>query len=130
VSDLRSSTPGWENDPGGVEVEERDRTTGSLWYDIRQEDNPMSELILDADLRQRLNGGTPGTKIRDESGRVVGYFLSADEYANLFASYTADLDTPEAIEEARREMLAGGGVTTAELLERFAKMRRAMEATG
>lgn len=104
--------------------------TTSVWYDIRKEGNLMSELILDADLRQRLNGGAPGTKICDESGRVVGYFLSVDEYANLFAGYTANLDTPESLEHARREMLAGGGVTTAELLERFAKTRRAMEATG
>lgn len=90
----------------------------------------MSELILDAEMRQRLNGGTPGTRICDESGAVVGYFLSADEYAHLFAGYTANLDTPELLEQARREMLAGGGVTTAQLLERLARVRRAMESSG
>lgn len=87
----------------------------------------MTEVVLDAELRQKLNGGASGTRLVDENGKPLGVFLSMDEYSALFAGYTASRGEDEDIEAARREMLAGGGVTTAELLDRFARMKRAME---
>jgi hypothetical protein len=87
----------------------------------------MTEVVLDAELRQKLNGGASGTRLLDETGKVLGVFVSVDEYVALYAGYAAFKTEDEDIEKARREMLAGGGVTTAEMLDKFARMRRAME---
>lgn len=86
----------------------------------------MTEVLLDADLRTRLNGGGVGTKLVDESGRPVGVFLSMDEYTALFAAFVASKAEDDDLEAARQEMLAGGGVTTAELLDKLSRVRKAM----
>jgi hypothetical protein len=86
----------------------------------------MTEIVLDIELRQKLNGGGSGTKLLDESGNVVGVFVTMAEYSALFAGYTASKTDDEDLDAARREMLAGGGVTTAELLDKLARVRKAM----
>lgn len=87
----------------------------------------MTEVVLDAEMRARLNGGASGTKLVDETGKPLGVFVSMEEYTELFTRYTAGMTDADDLAAARKEMLAGGGVTTAELLDKLARVRKAME---
>lgn len=79
----------------------------------------MGKLILDAELRAKLNGGNSGFEVCDDTGQTVGYYLPRDEYVRLV--YAIELAQPtltnEEREAARREVRENGGVTTAELLD-------------
>jgi hypothetical protein len=43
----------------------------------------MGKLVLDPELRARLNGLNEELEIYDETGRVVGHFLPAEAYQRL-----------------------------------------------
>ena len=77
----------------------------------------MSAIILDAELRARLNGLNQQLEVRDEMGVVVGHFLPAREYLALL--YELELSRPvdpAELERARQEVHAGRGMTTAEAI--------------
>jgi hypothetical protein len=43
----------------------------------------MSQIILDDELRARLNGFKPGSEVRDASGKLLGYFISPESFAKF-----------------------------------------------
>ncbi|HET6575110.1 MAG TPA: hypothetical protein VFG68_16000 [Fimbriiglobus sp.] len=81
----------------------------------------MGKVILDADLRAKLQGGQTGVEVCDDTGQTIGYYLPRDEYVRLL--YEIELAQPpissQEREEARRELRETGGVTTAEVLDRL-----------
>lgn len=87
----------------------------------------MNRVVMDAELRAKLNGGRAGFEFVDEAGNVVGHFVPDDSFDRLVEALFPPV-TKEEIAEARAEMLARGGVSTAELLTRLEKVRRDWEA--
>jgi hypothetical protein len=47
----------------------------------------MSKLVLDPDLRNRLNGLSEQIEVLDEQGKVVGLFLPAGLYERLIHAW-------------------------------------------
>jgi hypothetical protein len=74
----------------------------------------MSRVILDPDLKARLNGLNEHLEICDADGRTVGHFLPADLYRKIIYKIAeADCpDTPEELERMRNEI---GGRPLAEI---------------
>ena len=63
----------------------------------------MSKLILDSDLRAKLNGLSERIEICDESDQPLGVFLPFKEYQKLLGrAYDIPL-SPEEIERRRKE---------------------------
>jgi hypothetical protein len=87
----------------------------------------MSRIVLDADLRAKLGGANEGVEFTDENGNVVGHFIPHDAYLRMADTLLPPL-TQDEIADARREMLEQGGVSTAELLDRLAEIKRQWEA--
>jgi hypothetical protein len=68
--------------------------------------NIMSQIILDPELRAKLNGLRELVEVRDESGNLVGRFLPEDAYQKmLYANIKSPLTNAEL---ARREKEVGG----------------------
>lgn len=66
----------------------------------------MSQIVVDADLRARLNGLTEQLTFRDESGRVLGHFVPLEEEEDeLFIPPPEDLCpySPEELAQMRKE---------------------------
>lgn len=87
----------------------------------------MSRVVLDAELRAKLNGGRDGVELVDESGNVVGHFLTHDAYLRIVEMLFPPV-TDEEIAEARKEMLEAGGASTAEVLDHLNHVRREWES--
>jgi len=74
----------------------------------------MSKLILDADLKARLNGLSEEVEVCDESGRTVGRFLPEAVFEDLL--YTAlAAEGPHSKEELKRRRHESGGRPLAEI---------------
>jgi hypothetical protein len=63
----------------------------------------MSKLILDPELRARLNGLNEEVQLLDEDGKVVGLFLPTDMYQKLVYSWANAQVTNEELECISRE---------------------------
>lgn len=65
----------------------------------------MSEVIVDADLRARLNGLREQLAFRDEHGNVIGHFVPVEEDEELFVPPPEDKCpyTPEELDRARKQ---------------------------
>ena len=87
----------------------------------------MSKIVLDAELRAKLNGATKAVEITDEDGNVIGHFLPVEAFERIM-SFLLPPATDKEIAEARAEMLAHGGVSSEELLAGLAEIRRQWEA--
>jgi hypothetical protein len=76
----------------------------------------MSRIVLDSDLKARLNGLNTPMELVDPDGRTVGHFLPADEYKKLlYAAVEAACPfPPEELERRRREK---GGRPLADILK-------------
>jgi hypothetical protein len=88
----------------------------------------MNKIVLDAELRAKLNGATTEAEITDESGNTVGHFLTTAEYDRLLYDMAKQAVSKEEIEEARAEMLSKGGVSTDEILGAIAEAKREWDA--
>ena len=88
----------------------------------------MSRIILEADALAKLRGATQAAEIADESGNVIGSFVPNDEFERGMAALLPPLSREE-IAEARAEMLAHGGVSTADILAAIDDAKRRWEAT-
>lgn len=72
----------------------------------------MSKVVLDDDLRAKLNGLNEEVEVCDAAGRTLGRFLPEQEYWRLMYDLAkAEFSDDAELEEARRE---SGGMTTAE----------------
>jgi hypothetical protein len=87
----------------------------------------MSKIVLDAELRAKLNGGGEPLEFTDEAGNVVGRYVPGDSLARLADVLFPPL-TPDEIAEARKEMLERGGVSTDDMLTVIRNAKRARES--
>lgn len=90
----------------------------------------MSKVVLDDELRAKLNGATGVVEVTDEAGNVVGSYVprgqvTDEEYDRVMSILLPPLSREE-LDEARKEMLEHGGVSTAEVIASMeAAIRRA-----
>jgi len=63
----------------------------------------MSQIVIDEELRKRLNGLKTGTRFCDSTGHPLGYFVSEDDYMALLYARAKLRFTPEEIESLRRQ---------------------------
>jgi hypothetical protein len=85
----------------------------------------MERIILDAENAAKLKR-TP-VAVCDESGNILGHVLTDAAFERV-AAQLLPCPTAAEIAEARREMLAAGGVTMDELLARFDRTEREWKA--
>ena len=71
----------------------------------------MSKIILDDDLRKRLNGLTEPVELCDESGRVLGLITPYDDFIRETYEWAKTEVTDEELDRASQEP---GGSTLAE----------------
>ena len=79
----------------------------------------MSSIILDDDLRAKLNGLNAPVVVNDSTGRSVGCFLPRDEYIKYLYAKAKEQVTDEEIEELRRLSRETGGRPLAEIWKRL-----------
>ncbi|MDY3554293.1 hypothetical protein R5W24_003412 [Gemmata sp. JC717] len=87
----------------------------------------MRRIVLDAELRAKLNGATAVVEVADEAGNVVGRYFPDEVLERIMARLLPPLSSEE-LAAARREMLAHGGVTSAELLAGLDAIKREWES--
>ena len=76
----------------------------------------MNKIVIDKDLRTRLDNLDTELELCDESGHTLGYFVPTSETnPSLYESARCEF-TEEEIESARKE---SGGLTISEVLEGF-----------
>ena len=73
----------------------------------------MNKVVLDDDLRAKLNGLNSKVEVCDTSGRTIGRFLPEDEYRRLMYDLARAEVSDAELDEARREP---GGMTTPEAI--------------
>ena len=74
----------------------------------------MNKVVLDDELRAKLNGLNDEVEVCDSTDRTIGRFLPEREYWRLMYDLAkADFSDDAELEEARREP---GGMTTAEAI--------------
>ncbi len=74
----------------------------------------MEKLQIDDALRSKLGGLSNHIEFRDEAGHVVGHFLPAKLYDDLFYAALAR-ESPHSPEELRRRHQETGGRTLKEI---------------
>ena len=79
----------------------------------------MGKLILDDDLRAKLNGLNETVEFCEPSGQLLGYFLPKDEYLKLL--YERERARPVDLEELRRISQEEGGRPLAEIWKRLGR---------
>lgn len=70
----------------------------------------MGTIVLDAELRAKLNGLNEKVDVCDEAGNVVGHFLPSEEYHRMLLQGVRVPFTEHEIEQFRK----AGGVCTPE----------------
>jgi hypothetical protein len=73
----------------------------------------MNQLLVDDELRSKLDDLSHGIELRDESGRVVGYFVPASSSEEADDARVSSMFSDEEIAAARNEP---GGLTIEEVL--------------
>ncbi len=79
----------------------------------------MTTVIVDKELREKLNGFEHEVVFCDESGQPVGRFLPQSEYMMILYERARHMFTEEELEVARK---APGKHTTAEVIEYLNKL--------
>lgn len=82
----------------------------------------MEDFILDAAQRARLRDLDTIVKVRDESGRLIGRFVSDALFRDLFEAWADSQVTKEELEAARKSFREEGGLSTAEAIAYVRKM--------
>lgn len=85
----------------------------------------MEDFILDKTQRARYNLDNI-VKVRDESGNLIGRFVSDSMFREMFEAWADSFVTKEEIEAARKDYQKNGGLTTSEAI---AYVRRAAGET-
>jgi hypothetical protein len=63
----------------------------------------MQKVILDQELRSRLNGLTENIELCDESGKTIAHVVVPEVYRELMHAWVDTHITPEEIERRRQE---------------------------
>jgi hypothetical protein len=74
----------------------------------------MAEIILDDDLRARLNNLESIVSVRDPSGERVGIFLPKGMYESLFTAWARSEVTEAELEAASESYRRNGGIDGSE----------------
>lgn len=72
----------------------------------------MDRITLDDNLRTKLNGLSSPVAVCDESGQIIGHFLSDEFYKKLMYAWLLSQPVDEELEQARHET---GGRPLAEI---------------
>jgi hypothetical protein len=78
----------------------------------------MSKIILDPDLKARLNGLDRQLEFCDADGRTLGHYVPADEYRKMMYAL-AEAACPYSQDELRRMREEKGGVPLAEIWKKL-----------
>jgi hypothetical protein len=87
----------------------------------------MDKVILDDELRAKLEAGPSMTEVYDASGRTVGFFVTPEQFKKMMYAWASTQFTDEQAERAWNDYLRNGGVSTQEALERAKSGRRSGE---
>ena len=79
-------------------------------------DKDMTKVVLDSDLRKKLNGLREQVEICDEAGETVGHFLPAAAYRDLLKGLAESVFDPQDVALARKQT---GGKTLPEIWDRL-----------
>jgi hypothetical protein len=83
----------------------------------------MSKIILDAQLRAKLNGLNEQLDVYDENGTKLGCFLPEAVYMELLYAWAREqFADEEELKQAREEVKTQGGYTTAEAIAYLEKV--------
>lgn len=77
----------------------------------------MSKIILDPELKAKLNGLNEQLEVCDESGRTVGRFLPEKMFQEFLVAWADAHLSDEEIEQARQEFREHGGMTTQDAIQ-------------
>lgn len=88
----------------------------------------MSKVVLDPESCAKLAGAMQTVEVTDEAGNVIGHFTSQAAYERVMRTLLPPLSRDE-IAAARAEMLAHGGVSTADILAAIDRAKDRWEAT-
>lgn len=92
----------------------------------------MSTVILDDDLKTKLNGLTQHVELRDASGKTVGRCIPEDEYLRMLYNEAKLAFALQEAEEAAKGIVrkwdGTNGKTTAEVLANLKKLADDTEA--
>jgi hypothetical protein len=78
----------------------------------------MPRITLGPEIESQLNASEEVVEVCNQSGRILGYFLSKEEYFDLVY---ARADSQISEEELERRMQEPGVRTTVEVLERLGR---------
>ena len=78
----------------------------------------MSKVILDDDLRAKLNGLTETVEFCEPSGETVGHYVPHDQYMKLLYAL-AKTEVP--LEELKRRAAKPGGKSLAEIWKKLGR---------
>ena len=76
----------------------------------------MSTIVLDADLRAKLNGLNEKVDVQDEAGNIVGLFVPKEEYYRMLCK---TIEIPFSKEEIERMRKSGGGCSLEEIWKKL-----------
>jgi hypothetical protein len=79
----------------------------------------MSKVIVDDELRAKLNGLNADLEFCDPNGEPLGYFVPKDEYMRLL--YAWERQQPVDLEELERRAREPGGRPLAEIWKRLGR---------
>lgn len=85
----------------------------------------MTRIVLTPEQVAQINGGR--AEFVDSTGNLIGHLFTEASFTRLNTILFPE-PTPEDIAEARKEMLAVGGVSTEELLASLDRVRQQWEA--
>jgi hypothetical protein len=92
----------------------------------------MGTVILDDELKAKLNGLNQPLEIRDTSGKLVGRFIPEDEYLRMIYNEAKLAFAAEESEEAAKGIVrkwdGTNGKTTAEVLANLKQLAERLEA--
>ena len=82
----------------------------------------MNKVVLDPSSRAKLNGLNEHLEVCDENGHTLGFFLPPDLHHKLLYAWAKSQFTDEEIAQARREIMAEGGLTTSQAVAYLEKV--------
>jgi hypothetical protein len=78
----------------------------------------MSKIVLDDELKAKLNGLDKTVEVEDTNGRLVGQFVPQEEYVKLVYAWAKSEVSDEELDRARKET---GGRTLSEIWKRLGR---------
>ena len=79
----------------------------------------MTAIVVDKELREKLNGLDHEVIICDDTGQTVGRYLPEAEYMEMLYRLAHKMFDEKELDEASRQ---AGGYTTAQVLEYLSKL--------